>query len=200
MAHDLREMFSKEREKKNPAMKKGHEERFLSKLEDEMPIERPRKKMHTTLWFQVAASVALLVSVGLYVLNSDSEGDIEQKGTQIVDTNAPITTKTISLGDLSPDLKKIENYYLSNINLELSDLELDPENKEVMDNFMERLGELDAEYRRLNQELNQFGPNDPTINALIGNLQLRLQLLQKLKSKLNQLKSSKNEQKSSHIV
>ncbi len=199
MGHDLREMFNKEREKQNPVMKKGHEDRFLSRLEEEMPVQQAKKRVHTAFWLQMAASVAVLVSVGLYFLGSDNKQDVNEAGTKVVDSNVQEAT-TISLGDLSPDLKKIENYYLSNINLELSDLQVDPDNKEVMDNFMERLGELDAEYRRLNQELNQFGPNDQTINALIGNLQLRLQLLQKLKSKLNQLKSSKNEQKSSHIV
>ncbi len=200
MAHDLREMFTKEREKKNPVMQQGHEDRFLSKLEDSIPVNRSKKKVSIAFWVQIAASIALIISIGVYLINRDDDAGIEETGAQIVDGDTPQTVRSISLGDLSPDLKKIENYYLSNINLELSDLEVDDNNKEIMDNFMERLGELDAEYRRLNQELNQFGPNDQTISALIGNLQLRLQLLQKLKSKLNQLKSSKNEQKSSHIV
>ena len=64
---------------------------------------------------------------------------------------------------------------------------------------MERLAELDKEYAVLNKELNEFGPNDETISALIQNLQLRLQLLQRLKEKLNQLKSSENEQETHSI-
>ncbi|WP_222984662.1 hypothetical protein [Flagellimonas meishanensis] len=200
MALDLREMFAKEREGENPVLKKGHEERFLSKLEKEMPIDPSKRKRSIGFWIQVAASVVLVMGLGIYFFNGETKPGTEN-GIQIVDKDSPPKTNTsISLGDLSPDLKKIENYYLSNINLQLSDLEVDSENKEVMDNFMERLSELDAEYRRLNQELNQVGPNDQTINALVQNLQLRLQLLQKLKSKLNQIKSSKNEQKSSHIV
>ena len=59
---------------------------------------------------------------------------------------------------------------------------------------MDRLSELNLEYEDLNKELNELGPNDQTISALIENLQLRLELLQKLKKKLNQLKPSKNEQ------
>ena len=105
-----------------------------------------------------------------------------------------------SLGDLSPDLKKIENYYVANINLELSRLEVSNENKALVDDYMRRLSELDKEYKRLNIELNEIGPNDQTINALIKNLQLRLQLLQKLKLKLDQLKSSENEQVTSNSV
>ena len=120
--------------------------------------------------------------------------DIVDKGTE---NKQP---QGYSLGDLSPDLKKIENYYVANINLELSRLEVSDENKGLVDDFMSRLSELDKEYQRLNTELNEIGPNDQTINALIKNLQLRLQLLQKLKLKLDQLKSSENEQVTSKSV
>ena len=70
----------------------------------------------------------------------------------------------------------------------------------MVDDYMRRLSELNEEYKKLNIELNEIGPNDQTINALIKNLQLRLQLLQKLKEKLNQLKSSENEQVTSNSV
>ena len=97
-------------------------------------------------------------------------------------------------------MKKIESYYVTNINLQLSDLEYAGDNKIMVDGYMERLAELDKEYNKLNVELNEIGPNDQTITALVKNLQLRLQLLQKLKTKLNQLKSSKNEQESSNTI
>ena len=100
----------------------------------------------------------------------------------------------ISLGDLSPDLKKVENYYVANINLELSNLHVSEDNKAMVDSFMEQLLTLNEEYKILNEELNKIGPNDQTISAIIKNLQLRLELLQKLKKKINKLKTSKNEQ------
>jgi hypothetical protein len=114
----------------------------------------------------------------------------------------PVVTEQqgISLGDLSPDLKKIEDYYVVNINLALADLEISQENKDLVDDYMKRLGELNAEYTKLNKELNEIGPNDQTITALIKNLQLRLQLLQKLKSKLYEFKTSENEQVTANIV
>ena len=126
--------------------------------------------------------------------------DPDENITVVDRENPSIEDQGISLGDLSPDLRKIETYYTTNINLQLAELADDPGNKELVDSYMDRLAELNKEYQRLNQELNELGPNDQTINALINNLQLRLQLLQKLKSKLNQLKSSKNEQESSNIV
>ncbi|ASV29052.1 hypothetical protein [Maribacter cobaltidurans] len=189
MAQDLKKMFDKEREQQNFKMKQGHEERFLSKLEETLPQERPSK---WNTW-KIAASIILLVGVGLMAyFQFDTKDDIP---ATIVDKGDPDDkNKSFSFGDLSPDLKKVENYYVANINMELSQLDISESNKELVDSFMEQLSELNTEYDRLNGELNELGPNDQTISALIENLQLRLQLLQKLKKKLNQLKSSKNEQ------
>ncbi|MBO0322046.1 hypothetical protein J0X14_07040 [Muricauda sp. CAU 1633] len=201
MARDLRKLFEKEREEKTYSMKKGHEARFLSKLDEKMPLEEPPvKKKGYSVWWQMAASVVVALGLTFYYFSSQEE-EGGSTDTQLVDTQKEEGgNQGISLGDLSPDLKKVENYYLTNINLELSDLEVDANNKEVMDSYMDRLSELDTEYQRLNKELNEMGPNDQTIGALVKNLQLRLQLLQKLKSKLNQLKSSKNEQETSNII
>lgn len=200
MARDLRKLFEKERKEKSFKMKEGHEDRFFAKLEEELPNDPPKKKV-ISLWMQIAASVVVAVGLSFYYFNSNGGTvDPEEKIT-VVDRDDPSKeAQGISLGDLSPDLKKIETYYTTNINLQLSELADDPGNKELVDSYMDRLAELNKEYQRLNQELNELGPNDQTISALINNLQLRLQLLQKLKSKLNQLKSSKNEQESSNIV
>jgi hypothetical protein len=200
MARDLREIFEKEREQKSFDMKKGHEDRFFAKLDNELPKNPPKRKV-ISLWMQIAASVVVAVGLSLYYFNNNG-GEVEpdEKITVVDRENSNEEAQGISLGDLSPDLKKIETYYTTNINLQLSELAEDPGNKELVDSYMDRLAELNKEYQRLNQELNDLGPNDQTISALINNLQLRLQLLQKLQSKLNQLKSSKNEQESSNMV
>ncbi|WP_375587850.1 hypothetical protein [Flagellimonas aurea] len=200
MARDLREVFEKEREQKSFKMREGHEDRFFAKLDEELPNNPPKKKV-ISLWMQIAASVVIAVGLSVYYFNNNGGSVDPDENITVVDRESPsIEDQGISLGDLSPDLRKIETYYTTNINLQLAELADDPGNKELVDSYMDRLAELNKEYQRLNQELNELGPNDQTINALINNLQLRLQLLQKLKSKLNQLKSSKNEQESSNIV
>lgn len=200
MARDLRKMFEKEREQKRFNMKKGHEDRFFAKLEAELPNDPPKRKVFS-LWMQIAASVVVAVGLSFYYFNSNENTTSPKGKVTVVDNDNPSgDVQGISLGDLSPDLKKIETYYTTTINLQLAELAEDSVNKELVDSYMERLAELNKEYHRLNQELNELGPNDQTISALINNLQLRLQLLQKLKTKLNQLKSSKNEQESSNIV
>ena len=193
MSQDLRELFDKERTQKHQ-MKDGHEERFMKLLDESMPV---RRKRFIPNW-SIAASVVLLLGIGIYFISTNT--DPEPVQTKIVEKGNAEEETGISLGDLSPDLKQLENYYVANINLEISQLQVSPENKALVDSFMGRLAELNKEYNSLNLELNEIGPNDQTIAALIRNLQLRLELLYKLKDKLNEFKSSKNEQVTSNNI
>ncbi|SEL35087.1 hypothetical protein SAMN04488008_103447 [Maribacter orientalis] len=188
MEQDLREMFNKEKLEQQFTINNGHEERFLEKLQQSLPEHKKTNRA----WMKVAASIAVILSVGVgyFLLNGNS--NIENT---VVDSDPINENQTeFTFGDLSPDLKKVENYYVANINLELAKLEVSPDTKDLIDGFMEQLNNLNLEYKTLNAELKELGPNDQTITALIENLQLRLQLLQKLKRKLNELKLSKNEQ------
>jgi len=195
MEQDLRKLFEEERKARKFNMKPNHETRFLQRLEEELPKHKQKSPF---FWMRLAASVVVVLGIGIYFLAS-SPFKTPLRPTVVQKSEDSSSEPGISLGDLSPDLEKIEHYYVSNINYELSQLNVSEENKDMVDGFMERLGELDSEYQILNKELNKLGPNDETISALIQNLQLRLQLLQKLKQKLNQLKSSENEQKTNII-
>lgn len=194
MARDLRKLFEEEQKEEQFVMNEDHEKRFMELLEKELP----KQKKTSFYILKIAAAILVLVGIGTVFYMSREDSSIK---TTIVDKNPGVEARTgISLGDLSPDLKKVENYYVANINLELSKLNISGDNKELVDNYMERLTELNVEYKKLNEELNQVGPNDQTISALIKNLQLRLQLLQKLKEKLNEVQSSKNEQYETNAV
>ncbi|WP_373517535.1 hypothetical protein [Pricia sp.] len=189
MAQDLRELFKKERDGDMPKMRPGHKERFHERLQKEFP----QRRKPWIILLKIAASVLILIGIGTYYfITGKSKATLK---TSVVEKEAPMEkSNDISLGDLSPDLKKVENYYVANINFELSKLEVSKENKAIVASFMDQLATLNAEYKKLNAELNLIGPNDQTITALIKNLQLRLQVLHRLKEKLNQLKSSKNEE------
>ena len=194
MSQDLRKLLGKERERKFN-MKKGHEDRFMERLNESFPKQRTRIIPN----WSIAAAIVVLLGIGFYYIN-DMESDKQVNTTIVSKDQNTKSQQGISLGDLSPDLKKLEHYYVANINLELSQLEISPENKVLVDSFMDRLAELNGEYNSLNKELNRMGPNDQTISALIQNLQLRLELLYKLKDKLNELKSSENEQVSANSI
>jgi hypothetical protein len=57
---------------------------------------------------------------------------------------------------------------------------------------MKKLETLNEEYIALNAEIQETGLNEETVEAMIANLQLRLDLLKKLKTKLSEIKKSKD--------
>ena len=186
-------MFERERSRAHQ-MPEGHEARFEERLAEAFPQHR----RPSWGWLGVAASVVALLGFGVWVFSP--EPALTEGTEQVVRQDSVKTRPGLSLGDLSPDLRKVEQYYTANISLELASLDISPENKKMADDYMARLSELDAEYQSLVGELNQIGPNEETISAMINNFQIRLQLLQKLKAKLNELKQSKNETVSSNSV
>jgi hypothetical protein len=179
MAQDLRDLFKNETTAaQNAKMSQGHEDRFFERLEAELPNSQ---RKNTFNFFSIAASVVVLLGLayGAFTIFPTSEikpDEKEQSGG----------VKLKSLGDISPDLKKVEDYYLASINLELSKLELTSENKELVDGYMSRLKELNDEYDRLTMEWNENGLNEKTLNASIANLKLRLNLLMRLKDQLQE--------------
>jgi hypothetical protein len=170
-------------------MPQGHEARFEARLGEAFP----KKKTRPFFWLGVAASTVALLGLSFWMFRQDP-GLPEAEGTLVGEQTDSISSPSgFSLGDLSPDLRKLEQYYTASINLELASLDISDENREVADTFISRLSDLNTEYEQLNEELNEIGPNEQTITAMIKNLQYRLQVLLKLKEKLNELKSSKNE-------
>lgn len=182
MPKDIRKMLENYPEESG-SLSTNHANRFENKLMKELHQEKPKRQ--TYKWLSIAASLALLISVAIHFY--------PEKVT-------PPTTKKqdqkISLGSISPELNNIEKYYVNSINLELSELELTEQNQEILDSYLNKIGGLTTEYKTLTEELNTKGVNDETIDALISNLKLRLQLLKRLKEQLKDLKevnSKKNE-------
>jgi len=184
MAQDLRELFREEKEFKKASMPIGHEARFLKKLEENSDSE-VKSNLYSG-WWRIAASIVVLIGLGFATLKYFEEPVVDT--TEIANQEDESKNEQLkSLGDISPSLKKIEDYYLANINLELSNVSLDENNKELFDSYVERLTELNQEYKKLSIELTDNGPNELTVSALIDNLKLRLNLLYRLKEKLKEL-------------
>ncbi len=177
MSKDLRELIRRE-EMKTEKLSKSHRMNFEDKLQKK--LHSPKKKNY--FFLKIAASFLLMITVGSSIIYfSNVEGPSGQQ-----------TAKIESLGRLSPELKSIETYYLASIQTEIASLEETPENKEMIEGYLEKLSELGADYKLLTDELNQDGINEKTINALIENLQLRLKLLLQLKKQLENLQKINN--------
>lgn len=196
MEKELRKRFDKHNKQEQiPPLPQGHRERFLDRLNKEMPKASKPSVIHWGWSAGIAASI-ILGGVLTYYVAKQANPRVNKKEA-IVQGQKPVDyPETISLGDLSPELQKIEQYYVSHINYELTQLTTTVEHQELVDGYLQQLHVLNKDYQELNAELNDLGPNEDIVSALIQNLQLRLQLLKKLKEKLYQLKSSKNEQES----
>ncbi len=157
----------------------NHRVRFQERLEKEVKRKvqkRPKRVL------KIAASIILLLSIGWRFMEVSSHKT----------TSIPL--EEISLGSLSPELKSIESYYVNTINYEIIQLNLNDENKELMRGYLSKISELTTDYKSLTTELSTKGVQDAIINALIDNLQLRLQLLQRLKKQVKELQQLNRQQ------
>jgi hypothetical protein len=191
MQQDIRDTF-KNYEEENVELSKNHSTKFEALLQQELHQNKPKKNY--IKWLSVAASIMLLVSIGIQFYPNKIAKPI------ITKNDNDSTTKQITLGNISPEFNTIETYYTNSINLEISQLDLSDENKELVDSYLLKIAELTKEYKNLTQELNTKGVNDATIDALIRNLQLRLQLLQRLKKQLNEFKNLNTKQNELQII
>ena len=181
MARDIRALF-KDDKITHEEMPLNHEDRFLQKLEKALP----EKKTFNSNWMKIAASVVLLLGLSFGAFKYFQVLVVE--GTNNTVANSDIK-KTKTLGDISPGLKKVEDYYLASINLELSKIKYTSETKDIFDGYLKQLDELNKEYERLSVELTESGPSELTVNALIDNLKYRLNLLYRLRAQLKELQT-----------
>lgn len=203
MAQDIREMFSNEPTPKQDKLPRGHRQRFEEKLDKAYPEqEKPGSRF---FFLKIAAILIVAFGVGFFFLQTR---DFFKESPAVVDTpseeqekenNVELSPeKQFQLSEVSPEFKKIEDYYLASLNVELAKIDINDDNRALINSFMEQLEDLDEEYKTLNTEISENGLNEQSIDAMIGNLQLRLELLYKLKNKLKEINHSKNEQYENH--
>ncbi|MDN3724680.1 hypothetical protein QRD02_09810 [Aequorivita sp. SDUM287046] len=199
MARDIKKMF--ENYTPEPVeLPKGHEARFKAKLNQAFPETSTEKRRTSWQWLKIASVAVVLIAVsffGYQQLSPKNSENISDTKNSVVDIQSEKVNNSqkqqLTLADISPDLKKMEEYYMTGINVQLASLKITEENRDVVNGYMQRLAELDKEYNRLNLELNKVGPTEATVVALIDNLKIRLDLLFKLKNKLKELKNQNNE-------
>ncbi|WP_299680304.1 hypothetical protein [uncultured Tenacibaculum sp.] len=176
MPKDIRNLV-KDFQEENIELSQNHEGKFLNKLEEAFPEEKKSYR-----WLYAVASIVVLLGLGIkfypgLVKDQPKENEVLEQ---------------VSLGEISPEMKKIEDYYLTAINYEIASLNVTPDNKALLDEYFEKISKLDTDYKRLNQKLKTDGITNEIINSLITNLQLRLQLLIHLKDQLSDLQSKEN--------
>jgi len=196
MGQDIREMFASEEQVGKEKLSKGHQRRFEARLEEALPVKKKRKNYSS--FFQIAAVLVVALGIGAFFFFNTNQDPV-QNNNQMVETpgqesatDEKVRSTEYRLSDVSPEFKKIEDYYMASVNIQLAKLDMTPGNKELIDAFMMKLETLNEEYIALNAEIQETGLNEETVEAMIANLQLRLDLLKKLKTKLNEIKQSKD--------
>ena len=196
MGQDIREMLKQDNRIPSEYLKEGHQQRFIDKLDKELPVKKQKPNYG---WVKVAASVAVIVSISLTAFLGTTKSDrntnkiVNVNDSEVKNATVVIPKATSSLAEISPEYEKAENYFLTSIKFELSQINVDDTNKELVESFMKRLENLNKEYQELNDELMEVGPNTQSVEAMMENLRLRLSLLNRLKNKLKELEQIENE-------
>ena len=153
----------------------GHLERFNRKLE--MRFQNNTIKRSIVPYLLKAAVVTLLIT-----LSSLWTWD------HFIRTGSTRTT----LGQVSPQYKEVENYYVHQVNLMEGeivnvDMKNNPEQKKAL---MKEMKSMDSTYVALQKEL-KANPNDERIiNAMIEHYQTKLEVMTYI---VNQLKTIRND-------
>jgi hypothetical protein len=153
----------------------GHFERFTRKLE--IRFGEKTIKRSIVPYLLKAAVVTLLVTLSsLWTWDHFIRSDRNK----------------MTLGDVSPQYKEVENYYVHQVNImesELVDIDLknSPEQKQIL---MSEMRSMDSVYVQLQKEL-KANPNDERIiNAMIEHYQTKLEVMSYI---VSQLKAMRNE-------
>ncbi|HEX2976433.1 MAG TPA: hypothetical protein VHO68_10910, partial [Bacteroidales bacterium] len=140
----------------------GHLERFSMKLESRFRKQEPKRSI--VPYLLRAAVVTLLVTMS---------------SLWVWDNYLSPKNKRMALGDVSPQYKEVENYYVHQVNLmqgELSGSGLisNPEQKEML---MKEMKSMDSVYVSLQKELKANPHDQRIINAMIEHYQTKVDVM-----------------------
>ena len=154
----------------------GHQQRFLDKLSNANGVVRLAPKKRN--WWRplsIAASIILLFAVGASLY-----------------TNQPSVDE--QLAKISPEASQTQFYFANLIEEQIKELENEstPETKILVDDTMAQLTKLEINYKKLEQDLINGGNSKLILSAMITNFQTRIDLLQEVMDKIENIKTFKN--------
>lgn len=176
MGQDIKKLFEDTPEMGSREMPKGHKSRFESKLDAE--FKKPKSNVGL---MKIAASIALVVSLGFAGFYYFSSVDVD-------------ANKINSMADISPELKKTEDFYLAHINYQISKIKITNTNRAFLESYFVELGVLQESYKTTIASINSDEISEEAINILIENLQMRLKLMYRLRAQLKKLDNLNKQQ------
>ncbi|GAB1856024.1 hypothetical protein MHTCC0001_08590 [Flavobacteriaceae bacterium MHTCC 0001] len=166
MKRDIRDLF-KDNEVTKHQIPEGHREEFYTKL------TKPKKNGLNTSnyqWvFKVAAMLLVCIAMGYFLIPKDDASNVKHKER--------FTTQ----------IKAIERKYKASINKEWKNFLLLTEDKNLVHKYKKRLDDLDADYKEISKHYKDDTDEILIIEALVENLQTRLNLLKDIQKHINLL-------------
>ena len=154
--------------------REGHEDRFRQKLE-RLPLGRPVRRIRFRHAIQVAASVVLILTSAILLINNKSGNKLAQK-------------------DIPAAVMEAEFYYTSQVDArydEISGFDFGDAEEKAM--LLEELKDLENYHQQLMKDLEANPDDNRVVSALIRHYQLKLEVMDQIITQLNQVKSAISE-------
>jgi len=154
--------------------RKGHEERFLQKL-DRLSDRRPVRKIRFRHAIQVAASLAIILSSAVLLIRQSGGNEL-------------------AAGEIPEAVLEADYYYASQVDVKYEQIkEFNFENNEDKTLLLNELKDLESYHKQLMEDLEANPDDERVINALIRHYQVKLDVMDQIIIQLNQVKSEISE-------
>ena len=163
----------------------GHQERFFEKLKEQSPPSKKGKLR--SLWTPLLAVAAGLLLIIMLAGNFIGFGFTNNSG---------------DLANVSPEMKETQLFYSRLIKTELAKVNdvKSPETEAMVNDALAQMEKLDLEYEKLRKDLVKSGQDKRVIFAMVSNLQQRIDILNNVLSKIEEIKQLKNPKNESNYI
>lgn len=165
MKQDIRDLFSEEEDLKTPPQ--HHRNEFLDKLNQQKQSKNKRYR-----WIGAVALVVVALTIGFALFPKQPTENISPFIAQV---------------------EAVEAEYLKEINAEWKNFVALADDEVLVERFKKKLNELDNDYKIISNQFKSDVNNIQVVEALVENLQTRLQILKDIQKHIKIL-NQKNEQ------
>jgi len=148
----------------------GHQGRFLDKLNNQPKAEN-NNMVYLKRVISIAAVLAIIVTIGGLFINTN--------------------VAAAGLASVSPEMEQTQSFFTATINHELKTLRQfnAPETKALVQDALKQLEILEGKYEILKNDLVESGNDKRVIYAMIRNFQNRIELLEQVINKIEEVKN-----------
>ena len=145
----------------------GHKDRFKKRLQSKS--ESISIRWNNIYTWTIAALFVLCLGCSVFISMINST-----------------LTDEADLASVSPEMKVTQDFFVTAINEQIESLQRTqtPQTKKMVDDVVDKLGELESDYQRLKKDLVQSRMDKRVISAMIQNFQQRIALLKQVEEQI----------------